>query len=52
MCYSFFGAEFGILKWNFHVLFPIYFNVNYWNKVEFYVKSVNFLHFKMEFSKY
>ncbi len=22
---SFFGIEFGILRWNFHVLFPVYF---------------------------
>ncbi len=34
----FFGAEFGFLKWNFHVLFPVYININYWNKMEFYVK--------------
>ncbi len=23
------GLEFGILKWNFHVIFPVYSNVNY-----------------------
>ncbi len=38
LCYSFFSAEFGILKWYFHVLFPGYFNVNYSNKMKFYVK--------------
>ncbi len=32
--YSFFGTEFGILKWNFDVLFPVYFNVNFRNKME------------------
>ncbi len=40
--YSFFATEFGILKWNFHILFAIYFNVNYWNKMEFYVKFAIF----------
>ncbi len=42
LCYSFLGTEFVILKWNFHVLFPVYFNVNYWNKMELYVKFVIF----------
>ncbi len=44
-----FFAEFGILKWNFHVLFPVYFNVNYWNKVEFYVKFAIFSILKWKF---
>ncbi len=47
--YSFLGAEFGIFKWNFHVLFPVYFNVNYWIKINFYAKFVIFKHLKMEF---
>ncbi len=29
----FLGAEFGILKWNFHVHFHVYINVNYKNKM-------------------
>ncbi len=44
-----FFAEFGILKWNFHVLFPVYFNVNYWNKIEFYVKLAIFSIIKWNF---
>ncbi len=32
--------------------FFLYFNVNYWNKMEFYVKFAIFNIFKMEFSKY
>ncbi len=39
---SFFGTEFDILKWNFHVPFPLYFNVNYRNNMEFYVKFAIF----------
>ncbi len=42
LCYAFFAAEFGILKWNFHVLFPVYFNIYYWNKMIFYVKFAIF----------
>ncbi len=45
----FFGAEFGILKWNFHVLFLGYFNVNYWYKMEFYVKFSIFSFLKWNF---
>ncbi len=47
--YSFVGTEFGILKWNFHVIFPVYFNVNYWNKMEFHVKVAIFSILKWNF---
>ncbi len=49
LSYSLFGSEFGNLKWNFHVLFPVYFIVNYWNKMEFYVKFVIFSILKWNF---
>ncbi len=49
LCYSFFGKEFGILKWNFHVLFPVYFNVNHSNKMEFNVKFATFSILKWNF---
>ncbi len=49
-CIPFFCTEFDVLNWNFHVPFPAYFNVNYWNKKwKFYVKFAIFSILKWNF---